>query len=89
MRMFYLRYELVGTYKTWLVIAERETEARALVPYPCLIEDIESCPDHVQGLARVIGWMGEPPPRFSELQIVREIAHHGEKRRHYERADGT
>ena len=46
--------------KTWIVVAEREVDARNLLPGPFEVYEVEVRPGDLGGMPGVIGWMGAP-----------------------------
>ena len=46
--------------KTWIVVAEREMDARKLLPGHFEVYEVEARPGDLGGMPGVIGWMGEP-----------------------------
>lgn len=51
-----------GRKKTWLVVAGSVPEAVALVPDGEVVVSVEARSPCRPGPARLIGWMGPPPP---------------------------
>jgi hypothetical protein len=48
--------------KTWLVVARSAGEAMALVPAGLVVVSVEVHSPCKPGPARLVGWMGPPPP---------------------------
>ena len=46
--------------KTWIVVAEREVDARKLLPGTFEVYKVEVRTGDLGGMPGVIGWMGEP-----------------------------
>ena len=46
--------------KTWIVVAEREIDARKLLPGNFEVYEVEVRTGDLGGMPGVIGWMGEP-----------------------------
>ena len=46
--------------KTWIVVAEREVDARKLLPAIFEVYEVEARPGDLGGIPGLIGWMGEP-----------------------------
>ena len=46
--------------KTWIVVAEREVDARKLLPGTFEVYEVEVRTGDLGGMPGVIGWMGEP-----------------------------
>ena len=46
--------------KTWIVVADRELDARKLLPGHFEVYEVEVRTGELGGLPGVIGWMGEP-----------------------------
>ena len=46
--------------KTWIIVAERERDARKLVPGHFEVYEVEVRTGDLGGMPGVVGWMGEP-----------------------------
>ena len=46
--------------KTWIVVADRELDARKLLPGHFEVYEVEVRTGELGGLPGVMGWMGEP-----------------------------
>lgn len=46
--------------KTWIVVAEREMDARKLLPGHFEVYEVEARCGDLGGMPGVIGWMGKP-----------------------------
>ncbi len=56
--------------KTWVVVAEREVDARKLLPGNFEVYEVEARTGDLGGMPGVIGWMGEPPKTLGEPEIT-------------------
>ena len=46
--------------KTWIIVAEREIDARKLLPGHFEVYEVEVRTGDLGGMPGVVGWMGEP-----------------------------
>ena len=56
--------------KTWVVVAEREVDARKFLPGNFEVYEVEARTGDLGGMPGVIGWMGEPPKILGEPEIT-------------------
>lgn len=72
MNLFHLEVQATDAQgpgaKTWLVIARNAAEAAALLPEGQTVVSVETQAPCRPSPARIVGWMGSPPPLPSAVR---------------------